>query len=447
MYRTAMQELETWKNQSHKPLLILGARQTGKSWLMDEFGRHNYKDVIHLQLEKTPEYQSMFESVTDPQRIFNLIEIQSGRKIEPESTLVILDEIQEVPSALSSLKYMQEKMPDYHVMAAGSYLGTSLHRQSSFPVGKVDVMQLKPMSFSEFLIANKQERLASLLMDGNTKDAQVFDLRLQDMLKYYYFVGGMPEAVNTFVNTHDLAAVRQVQENLLMSYRQDFSKHVPDSEIPKVYQVWDSVVQQLAKENRKFVYKDMKKGARSKDYEVPIKWLTDTGLLHQIFRIDKPGIPLSAYQDRKAFKLYFVDIGLLDAMAKLQPETILDGSIFFTEFKGAMSEQFVLQELLAQTSGIYYWSSSDSKGEVDFITSEGNQILPIEVKSGTNMQSKSLKSFVEKYELKEGIRFSLLPYKKQDWLVNYPLYFAGQLLHLLKPVRNSFIVKVPEDIY
>ncbi|WP_287940313.1 DUF4143 domain-containing protein, partial [Faecalibaculum rodentium] len=190
-----------------------------------------------------------------------------------------------------------------------------------------------------------------------------------------------------------------------------------------------------------------KKGARSKDYEVPIKWLTDTGLLHQIFRIDKPGIPLSAYQDRKAFKLYFVDIGLLDAMAKLQPETILDGSIFFTEFKGAMSEQFVLQELLAQTSGIYYWSSSDSKGEVDFITSEGNQILPIEVKSGTNMQSKSLKSFVEKYELKEGIRFSLLPYKKQDWLVNYPLYFAGQLLHLLKPVRNSFIVKVPEDIY
>ncbi|WP_304408953.1 DUF4143 domain-containing protein, partial [Faecalibaculum rodentium] len=246
---------------------------------------------------------------------------------------------------------------------------------------------------------------------------------------------------------HDLAAVRQVQENLLMSYRQDFSKHVPDSEIPKVYQVWDSVVQQLAKENKKFVYKDMKKGARSKDYEIPIKWLTDTGLLHQIYRIDKPGIPLSAYQDRKAFKLYFVDIGLLGAMARLQPETILDGSIFFTEFKGAMSEQFVLQELLTQTSGIYYWSSSGSKGEVDFITSEGNQILPIEVKSGTNVQSKSLKSFVEKHELKEGIRFSLLPYKKQDWLVNYPLYFAGQLLHLLKPVRNSFIVKVPEDIY
>lgn len=446
MYRNALEELKEWKSRNHKPLLILGARQTGKSWLMDEFGRKNFEKVIHLDLQKTPEFEMMFEKVNDPQRIFQLIEIYAGSKIDPESTLIIIDEIQEVPAALSSLKYIQEKTPEYHVMAAGSYLGTSLHCNESFPVGKVEVLHLKPMSFQEFLMACSQTGLASLIHDRKIEEAQVFELRLQDMLKYYYFVGGMPEAVKTFAETHDLFAVRRVQNNLLLSYRQDFSKHVPDSEIVKIYQIWDSIPKQLSKENKKFVYSNIKKGARSKEYESAIQWLSDTGLIHQIYRIDKPGLPLSAYQDPKAFKLYFVDIGLLGAMANLQPDTILSGSIFFTEFKGSMSEQFVLQELLIQTPSVYYWSASNSSGEVDFITSLGTSVIPIEVKSGMNVQAKSLKSFVEKYKLGDGIRFSLLPFKKQNWLINYPLYFAGEMFELLQPEQQIFVVELPADI-
>lgn len=443
MYRLAMADLKEWRKGRHKPLLILGARQTGKSWLMDEFGRQNYKSVIHIELENIPELQGIFEKVTDPERIFHLIEIYAGQKIDPETTLVILDEIQETPNALTALKYIQEKAPQYHVMAAGSYLGTGIHKKASFPVGKVDILELKPMSFYEFLLACNEAGMAQLLKEGKLEDAEIFASRLTDFLKYYYFVGGMPECVETFVKTRDLNEVRKIQNNLLLNYRLDFSKHVPQEEIARVNQIWGTLAGQLAKENRKFVYSQIKKGARSKEYETAIQWLTDTGLVHQVFRIDKPDLPLSAYRDDKAFKLYFLDVGLLGAMAHLQPETILKGSELFTEFKGALSEQYVLQELVIQTSQIYYWSAQNSVGEVDFITADGNEICPIEVKSGMNVRSKSLRSFIEKFRLNEGFRFSLQPYRKQDWLINYPLYAAGEFFSLLKHDEEPFLVELP----
>lgn len=440
-----MKKLEEWKKSGHKPLLILGARQTGKSWLMEEFGHKNYRNVIHVELEDTPVFKAMFENVTDPGRILSLLEVYSQSKIDPEDSLVILDEIQETPNALTSLKYFNEKAPEYHVMAAGSYLGTSIHKKQSFPVGKVEILELKPMSFYEFLLALGQSGLANLIQERKVEEAQVFESRLKDLLGYYYFVGGMPEAVSVFAETHDLVKVRSTQNTLLTEYRKDFSKHIPTAELVKVYQVWDSVPEQLAKENKKFIYGELKKGARASQYEAAIQWLVDTGLLYKINRIDRPFLPLKAYEDHRAFKLYFLDVGLLGAAAGLQPETLLDGSIFFVEFKGALSEQFVLQELKLQTDSVYYWSASKSKGEVDFVIEDGGKVWPIEVKSGTNAQSKSLRSFIEKYGLKQGIRLSLLPYRKQDWLTNFPFYFSGQLLNFISNKPSSFVIQLPDD--
>lgn len=441
-----MRKLAEWKQSTHKPLLILGARQTGKTWLMETFGKEHYENAVHIELENSPEMQEIFKTVTDPLRIIRMLEIYSGKNIDPENSLLILDEIQEVPKALSALKFFNEKAPEFHIMAAGSYLGTNLHRSQSFPVGKVEVLHLKPMSFTEFLLACGQKGLADFLEKRSIEDAQIFADRFNQMLRYYYFVGGMPEAVQTFVQTQDLSKVRQVQNMLLSQYRADFSKHIPGSEIPQVNMVWDSVPVQLAKENRKFVYSQMKSGARSKEFETAIQWLCDTGLLHRVFRIEKPYMPLSAYEDPKAFKLYFLDIGLLGAMAGLQEAMVLSDSIFFTEFKGALSEQFVLQELTLQTEFIFYWFHPRSTGEVDFVIQADGRAWPLEVKSGKNVQSKSLKAFLEKYNLPDGLRLSLLPYKKQDWLINYPLYFAGQILAFIAPPAKTASAVLPLDI-
>lgn len=435
-----MQELEEWKNsKSRKPLLLLGARQTGKTWLMKELGKRFFSSVVYLELDHWDEFQDIFSNVTDTERILRLISAYTSEEIIPGETLIILDEIQETPGALTALKYLCEKAPEYHIAAAGSYLGISLNQEQSFPVGKVDILHVKPMSFSEFLLALGRKSFAEMIKKHQFGETQVFQQIFEDLLRLYYFVGGMPEAVKTFADTNDFQKVRTVQNRLLTAYQADFGKHIPAAEAERIRLVWNSIPNQLAKEKKRFTYKEVSgtSGTRAKTFEMAIQWLQDAGLVYKINRVERPYFPLSAYRDDRAFKLYFLDIGLLGAKAGLEPSVILNGSIFFVEFKGAMSEQFVLQELKLQLDPVYYWTSPSNSGEIDFIISAEEKVWPIEVNSGTNVRSKSLKAFVEKYHLDHGIRLSLLPFQIQDWLTNYPIYFSGQLLDLIAPERNE----------
>ncbi|MDP0202563.1 ATP-binding protein [Glaesserella parasuis] len=424
MQRKILQSLQNWKqNPNRKPLIIQGARQVGKTWAMKHFGEQSFEQVAYINFDNNPRMKTLFSGDYDINRLILGLKIESGVDIQAHNTLIIFDEVQEVPQALSSLKYFYENAPEFYIVSAGSLLGVSLHHQVSFPVGKVDFLPLYPMDFHEFLLAVGKQDLVELL---NLKDWSLISAmksRYIELLRQYYFVGGMPEAVKVFIETQNVDAVRQVQKNLLMAYEQDFSKHIRDGQtVQKVRSIWHSIPEQLAKENKKFIYANLQKGVRSKDYEIALQWLKDSGLVHSVPRIKKPHLPLSAYQDN-AFKLYGLDIGLLSAQSHLDASVLLDGSRIFSEFKGALTEQYVLQQLIAnQDNPVFYWATEKGTAEVDFVVQQKQAVIPIEVKAEENLKAKSLKVYVEQFQPEHAFRFSIADYREQDWLVNVPLY-------------------------
>ena len=424
MQRKIIQSLHNWKqNPNRKPLIIQGARQVGKTWAMKHFGEQSFEQVAYINFDNNPRMKTLFSGDYDINRLILGLKIESGVDIQAHNTLIIFDEVQEVPQALSSLKYFYENAPEFYIMSAGSLLGVSLHHQVSFPVGKVDFLPLYPMDFHEFLLAVGKQDLVELL---NLKDWSLISAmksRYIELLRQYYFVGGMPEAVKVFIEAQNFDAVRQVQKNLLMAYEQDFSKHIRDGQmVKKVRSIWHAIPEQLTKENKKFIYANLQKGARSKDYEIALQWLKDSGLVHSVPRIKKPHLPLSAYQDN-AFKLYGLDIGLLSAQSHLDASVLLDGSRIFSEFKGALTEQYVLQQLIAnQDNPVFYWATEKGTAEVDFVVQQKQAVIPIEVKAEENLKAKSLKVYVEQFQPAHAFRFSMADYREQDWLVNVPLY-------------------------
>jgi len=429
MYRTAIEKLLKWKQNKHrKPMIIEGARQVGKTWLMKEFGQQAYADTVYINFDSNSRMAELFASDLDTERLIMGLELYAGHKIDPDNTLLIFDEVQEVPRALSSLKYFYENAPQYHIVCAGSLLGIALHQGTSFPVGKVDFMNLYPLSFREFLMANGQERFAELIDKRDFQMITSFKLTYIDALKHYYYVGGMPEAVQSFAENKDFNEVREIQRRILMAYEQDFSKHAPNEIVPRLRMIWNSIPSQLAKKNKKFIYGLVREGARAKDYEAAIMWLSDCGLVHKISRVNTAGIPLRAYEDLKAFKLFVVDVGLLGCMAGLRQHTLLDGNDLFVEFKGALTEQYVCQQLKnIEDLDIYYYTNDRGSCEIDFVVDTGGKIVPVEVKAEVNLRAKSLKSYQEKFSPEISVRTSMADYKKEEWLVNLPLYVIDQI--------------------
>ncbi|EQA00342.1 AAA family ATPase [Glaesserella parasuis] len=424
MQRDILDKLIQWKTKpNRKPLIIQGARQVGKTWVMKHFGEQAFEQVAYINFDNNPRMKTLFSGDYDINRLILGLKIESGVDIQADNTLLIFDEIQEVSQALSSLKYFYENAPQFYIVAAGSLLGVSLHHQVSFPVGKVDFLPLYPMTFHEFLTALEQSDLVQLLAMQDWSLISAMKSRYIDFLRQYYFVGGMPEAVQTFIDTQNLNEVRQVQRNLLMAYEQDFSKHISDGQtVKKVRSIWASIPEQLAKENKKFMYAQLQKGARSKDYEIALQWLKDSGLVQVVPRVKKPHLPLSAYQDN-AFKLYGLDVGLLAAQSYLDATTLLEGNRIFTEFKGALTEQYVLQQLLAtQENPVFYWATEKGTAEVDFVLQRKQTVIPIEVKAEENLKAKSLKVYVEQFQPEQAFRFSMADFREQDWMVNVPLY-------------------------
>ncbi len=432
MYRIAIEKLLKWKqSKRRKPLIIEGARQVGKTWLMKEFGRQAYEDTVYINFDSNSRMAELFASDLDTDRLIMGLELYVGRKINPDKSLLIFDEVQEVPRALSSLKYFYENAPQYHIVCAGSLLGIALHQGTSFPVGKVDFLKLYPLSFKEFLLATDKERFAELLDEQDFQMITSFKQTYIDTLKHYYFVGGMPEAVQNFVENKDFNVVREIQKRILAAYEQDFSKHAPNESVPRLRMLWNSIPSQLAKENKKFIYGLVREGARAKEYEIAIMWLCDCGLVHKVSRVNAAGIPLRAYEDLKAFKLFMVDVGLLGCMAGLRQRTLLDGNDLFAEFKGALTEQYVCQQLKTiQDLDVYYYTNDRGSCEVDFVVDTGEQIVPVEVKAEVNLRAKSLKTYQEKFSPEISVRTSMADYKKEDWLVNLPLYAIEQIAKL-----------------
>lgn len=424
MYRSAMAELNKWKAmRDKKPLIIRGARQVGKTWLMKEFSKLAFAKTVYISFDNNQRMKELFSSDFDMGRIVTGLELYAGQKIDPANTLLIFDEIQEVPQALTSLKYFNEDRPEYQIMCAGSMLGVALHHGTSFPVGKVMFLDLYPLSFTEFLIAMGNERYVELIHNGDFDMMTTFRQTYIDMLKYYYYVGGMPEAVLHFTQNKDFNAVREIQQRILSAYEQDFSKHAPNEAVPRIRMLWGSISAQLAKENKKFIYGLIKKGARAKEYELALLWLTDCGLVHKVHRATAPGIPLKAYEDLKAFKLFMLDVGLLSCMVRLNQGTLLDGNELFKEFKGALTEQYVLQQLKTMRGlETYYWTNNRGNAEIDFLVDNGSHIIPIEVKAELNLKAKSLRTYCEKFQPKLSIRTSMADYKKEGCLLNLPLY-------------------------
>lgn len=424
MYRIAIEKLYKWKNSKRrKPLIIEGARQVGKTWLMKEFGEQAYADTVYINFDSNSRMADLFSADLDTDRLIMGLELYAGRKINPENTLLIFDEVQEVPRALASLKYFYENAPQYHIVCAGSLLGIALHQGTSFPVGKVDFLKLYPLSFSEFLMATGNERFAELLKKQDYEMITSFKQTYIDALKHYYFVGGMPEAVQSFAESKDFNEVRAIQKRILAAYEQDFSKHAPNEIVPKIRMLWNSIPSQLARENKKFIYGLVREGGRAREYETAIMWLSDCGLVHKVSRVNAAGIPLKAYEDLKAFKLFIVDVGLLGCMTGLRQRTLLDGDDLFVEFKGALTEQYVCQQLKTiEDLGVYYYTNDRGSCEIDFVVDTGEQIVPIEVKAETNLRAKSLKTYRERFEPELSVRTSMADYKKEDWLLNLPLY-------------------------
>lgn len=427
MYRESISILQNWKEDKfRKPLIVRGARQVGKTWLLQEFGRTSYAKLVYLNFEETPALRNIFISDFDIKRIITVLQIHSQITITAEDTLIVLDEIQSAERGITSLKYFCENAPQYHVIAAGSLLGMGLHSQVSFPVGKVDFMDLRPLSFTEFLLSLNEAALVKAVSAGDWGSISLFADKLKEYLRYYFYVGGMPEVVDAFIQTRDWQLIRRIQNRILNSYEGDFSKHAPGEVVPRIRMVWQSIPSQLAKENKKFVYGVIREGARAKDFELAIQWLVDCGLLLKCHRVSKPGIPLSAYQDISVFKLFLHDVGMLGAMVGLNVQTIIEGDKIFTEFKGALTEQFVMQQLrLKNERYIGYWTNERSTSEVDFVVQDEGEVIPVEVKSGENLKAKSFRLFCEKYKPSKAIRTSLADYKDESWMTNVPLYAIG----------------------
>lgn len=424
MYRMAMEQLKVWKTKKRrKPLIICGARQVGKTWLMKEFGANHYNKVVYINFDNNERMKNLFEGSLEIDRLITGMELYAGYKINADDTLLIFDEVQEVPKALTSLKYFNEDAPQYQIVCAGSMLGVALHQGTSFPVGKVEFLNLYPLSFFEFMLAMGKEQFVELLQKGDFNMATTFKQDYIDLLKYYYYVGGMPEVVMNFSENKDFNEVREIQQRILAAYEQDFSKHAPNEVVPRIRMLWNSIPAQLTKENKKFIYGLVKEGARAKEYELALLWLTDCGLVHKVQRITVPSLPLKAYEDLKAFKLFLVDVGLLSCMVGLHQGSLLDGNELFKEFKGALTEQYVLQQLKTlKNVQAYYWTAERGTAEVDFVIDIRNVVIPLEVKAEVNLQAKSLKTYREKFNPILSIRTSMADYKKEDRLLNLPLW-------------------------
>lgn len=427
MYRRLIEQLKEWKeNKNRKPMIVRGARQVGKTWIMKEFGRTCYEKCAYISMDENEVMENVFRDAFDIPRIIMALEIAVGFQIEPGNTLIVFDEIQEIPRALKALKYFCENAPEYHVIAAGSLLGVALHEGTSFPVGKVEFCDLYPMDYWEFLKACREEGLVDLLDKRDYRLITSFKNKYIDYLKYYYYVGGMPEAVSAFSEQGDLKEVRVIQKRLLAAYENDFSKHAPREIVTRIRMLWNSIPAQLSKENKKFIYGLIREGARAREYEVAVTWLLDCGLVYKINRVKKPNYPLRAYQDFKAFKLYVLDIGLLGAMSGLNARIILEKNQLFEEFKGALTEQYVMQQLIVNPENdLFYWSSDKGTAEVDFILQNEKGVIPIEVKAEENLQAKSLRVFCDKYHPDIAVRTSMSDYREQEWMVNIPLYLIG----------------------
>lgn len=432
MYRIAIEKLKRWKeSKNRKPLIIEGARQVGKTWLMKEFGKLYYSDTVYINFDSNSTMKELFDSDLNVERIILGLELYTGKKIDFNNTLLIFDEIQEVPKALSSLKYFCENAPEYHIVCAGSLLEIALHQGTSFPVGKVDFLKLYPLSFKEFLIATGNERFADLLDKQDYQMITSFKQKYIDALKTYYFVGGMPEVVQNFVLNKDYNEVRSIQKRIFLAYEQDFSKHAPNEIVPKIRMLWNNIPSQLVKENKKFIYGLVREGARAKDYETAIMWLSDCGLVHKVSRINAPNNPLKVYEDLKSFKLFVVDIGLLSCMVGLHQQVLLEKNDLFVEFKGALTEQYVCQQLKTiEDLGIYYYTNDRGSCEIDFIIDTGKQIIPVEVKAEINLKAKSLKTYQEKFTPKLSIRTAMTDFKKEETLINLPLYSIENIVKL-----------------
>jgi predicted AAA+ superfamily ATPase len=441
MERVLMPRLVEWAQKSdRKPLIIMGARQVGKTWLMREFGRNNFKDVFYLNFENTPGMVELFSGEIQPQRIIDYLSALHGRRIIANETLMIFDEVQEVPRALTSLKYFAEEAPEYAICCAGSLLGIALHKNTSFPVGKVEFLTLEPLSFEEYLLANDEQLLLNQIHSHNIEPIPIlFSEKLIDYLKQYFIVGGMPAAVMKWIESRDFYAVESVQSAILLSYEQDFSKHAPSHLVPKIRHIWNSIPGQLARENKKFLYGLAKDGARAREYEDALMWLKDSGLIRQLFRTTQAIFPLKAYIDLKSFKIFHLDIGLLRVMSGLSPEIIIEKEAVFKEFKGAITEQYVLQQLsgMAEIKDCYYWTT-DATAEIDFLFSYKNQIIPVEVKAGENLHAKSLRVYIEKYKPDISIRTSLRNLQYAEGLINIPLFVFFELISIIsKTVENK----------
>lgn len=431
MERILIEELLKWKEKSdRKPLILRGARQVGKTWLLKDFGKRCFENVCYVNFEQKDVLGAIFDGTLSPQRIIEQLSVFSGQRIRPHSTLVIFDEVQEVPRALTSLKYFAEEAPEYAICCAGSLLGVALHEGTSFPVGKVEFLDLYPLSFREFLLANGEEMLVNYVLNDGHRDLTVFADKLTDYFKRYFVIGGMPSAVLKWLETHDYLEVDDVQKQLVAAYVNDFSKHAPRQMVEKIRYVWDCIPSQLAKENKKFIYGLVREGARAREYEDSLMWLTDAGEIIRTYNVSKPDVPLKAYADLKSFKVFLLDVGLLRSMSGVSPKVILEGSRIFEEFKGALTEQYVCQELqlFKRLQTNFYWTSSSS-AEIDFLLSDGSEVYPLECKAGVTMNAKSLKVYRQKYSPRLSLRTSLLPYSKNEaeGMVNIPLYLLFAL--------------------
>ena len=427
MYRYAINDLIAWKNSpNHMPLIIKGARQVGKTWLMQEFGKTQYEKVAYISFDSNSRLDTLFQKDLNVKRLLDGLNIEVGFNITPKDTLIIFDEIQENPLALTSLKYFSENAPEYDIVAAGSLLGVAHHKGTGFPVGKVEYLSLYPLSFKEFLLAMNENQILEIIDKNDFEMQKVFKERIIDLLRRYCYVGGMPKAVLSFSEKQDYNLVRKIQKNILDDYEGDFSKHIPPEQVERTRLLWNAIPSQLVKENKKCVYGKIKQGARAKDFEIALNWLIDSGLVHKVSRVTEPNMPLKAYEDVSAYKLFLLDVGLLGAMNDLDSRSLLENDKLFNDYNGAVTEQYVLQEF--KTLGdlpVFYWASN--RAELDFLIQYKNNIIPVEAKATINLQAKSLKSFRQKYEPKISIRTSLADYEENTGLFNIPLYDIGNL--------------------
>lgn len=427
MKRFAIEKLLLWKDsRRRKPLIIEGARQVGKTWLVKEFAARYYKNMAYVNFEEQVYLRELFKADFDTSRIIEALSAASHTVIVPGETLIFLDEIQEASGGITALKYFYENVPGQHVIAAGSLLGLELHRHSSFPVGKVQFMTLRPMCFLEFLDAVGEERLAEFISSKDWRNLDTFAPRLKELLKQYYFVGGMPEAVLSFSESHDWGEVRDIQNEILRSYDLDFSKHAPAEVVPRIRMLWNSLPSQLSKENRKFIYGLVRQGARAREYEMALQWLSDGGLIYKVSNVSAPRVPLKSYEDAAIFKIFILDVGLLGAMSGLDSATIVDGNRIFTEFKGALTEQYVLQELMLNHEP-YYYSKSNSQQKIDFLLQIAGRVVPVEVKAEENLKAKSLRQFVAENDCETAYRISMSDYREESWMTNIPLYAVAAI--------------------